>query len=117
VPDAAQHLNRAAENELLARSLDFEKGVEVDWAIVMLFYSAVHYIDSVLAVKNRHPKDHTSRDSAIENHGTLSAVYNDYRRLKDGSREARYEIPNYHKSQFPQFDRRFNKIKNFITSL
>jgi hypothetical protein len=117
VPEKTQHLERAQENEDLANTLDLERGVEVDWAIIMLFYSALHYIDSVLAIKNRHPKNHGARDSDVENHGTLNPIYNDYRRLKDASREARYSIPNFHKTQFPQFEKRFQKIKSLVIAL
>jgi hypothetical protein len=117
VPDRAQHLSRAVGNEKLARSLDLDDVLQVDWAIVMLFYSALHYIDSFLAGKNKHPRNHDARDSEVESNGTLNQIYNDYRRLKDGSREARYEIPGYHKTQFPQFERRFKNIKDHITSL
>jgi len=91
--------------------------LQVDWAIVILFYSALHYIDSFLAGKYKHPKSHELRDTEVESNGTLHPIYNDYRRLKDGSRQARYDIPNYHKSQFPKFDQRFQKIKTLITSL
>jgi hypothetical protein len=117
VPDKAQHLSRAVGNENLARSLDFDDGLQVDWAIVLLFYSALHYIDSFLAGKNKHPRSHDARDSEVESNGTINAIYKDYRRLKDGSREARYDCPSYHKTQFPQFEQRFNNIKNHITSL
>lgn len=117
MPDKAQHLNRADGNERLARSLDFDDGLQVDWALVILFYSALHYIDSFLAGKNKHPKNHESRDIEVENNGTLNPIYNDYRRLKDVSREARYDIPNYHKTQFPKFDQRFQNIKRHIKSL
>jgi hypothetical protein len=49
----------------------------------------------LLAGKNTHPLNHDQRDDEIEKNGSLSPIYRDYRRLKDLSRQARYEIPNF----------------------
>ena len=112
MPDKLQHLERARGNESLVRSLDLEDGIQVDWAITMLFYSALHYIDSFLAGKNLHARGHDARDSEVSVNGTLSPIYNDYRRLKDASRAARYDCVDYTQSHFSQFDARFRKIKD-----
>jgi uncharacterized protein (UPF0332 family) len=115
VPDRNQHLLRAEGNESLARSQNLNDSLEVDWAITMLFYSALHYIDGFLAGKNFHPRDHDARDSEVGNNGTLSPIYNDYRKLKDASRSARYDIANFDRSQFPKFDSRFTRIKSHVS--
>jgi hypothetical protein len=116
VPSKEDHLNRAQENEDLAGSLDLNSTLNVDWAITILFYAALHYVDAYLAVKPIHPPSHESRDSEIQNNGSLSIIYNDYRRLKDKSIAARYEIANFHRSQFPQIKARFDKIKLHVLS-
>lgn len=117
MPDRAQHLERAAGNEDLARSLNLDEGLEVDWAVTMIFYSALHYIDSFLAGKNLHPRDHDIRDAEIERNGSLNPIYKDYRRLKDASRAARYDIANYHKTDLIKFDSKFQNVKQHITAL
>jgi hypothetical protein len=61
----------------------------------MLFYAALHYIDAFLAGKNMHPMDHAHRDEEIHNNGSISDIYRDYRRLKDMSKQARYDIANF----------------------
>jgi len=61
----------------------------------MLFYAALHHVDAYLAGKDMHPLSHDQRDREIESNGSLSSVYKDYRRLKDLSRAARYEIANF----------------------
>ena len=58
----------------------------IDWAVTILFYSALHYIDAFLAGKNMHPLNHDQRDEEVERNGSISNIYNDYRRLKDMSR-------------------------------
>lgn len=82
----------------------------------MLFYSALHYVDAFLAGKNMHPRDHDARDAEIENNGTLSPIYKDYRALKDKSKAARYDIANFHRDKFSPIEQRFKKIKDHICS-
>jgi hypothetical protein len=65
----------------------------------MIFYAALHYVDAYLAGKNMHPLSHEQRDREVENNGSLSGIYPDYRRLKDLSRAARYEIANFPKEK------------------
>jgi hypothetical protein len=88
-------LSRAKQTEQLALALNRDLPVCIDWAVAMLFYSALHYIDAFLAGKNVHPMNHKQRDEEIERNGSLSGIYGAYRRLKDLVRAARYEIPNF----------------------
>jgi hypothetical protein len=116
VPSRADHIARAEENEAFAKSLDQAKPLYVDWGITVLFYSALHYVDAYLAIKPLHPPNLDARDTAIQNNGSLSPIYKDYRRLKDQSRAARYEIPNFDRSQFSAMNQRFENIKTLVLS-
>ena len=60
-----------------------------------LFYRACTRLMTYLAAKNMHSLRHVRRDDEIADNGSLSPTYSDYRRLKDLSRQARYEIPNF----------------------
>jgi hypothetical protein len=80
----------------------------------MLFYAALHYIDAFLAGKNLHPMNHSIRDEEIEHNGTIADVYHDYRRLKDMSRAARYEIANFGVDSLEIAKNRLAKIKAFL---
>jgi hypothetical protein len=95
VPQRHEHLSRARQTEQLALALNRDLPVCIDWAVAMLFYAALHYIDAFLAGKSVHPMNHKQRDEKIERNGSLSGIYGAYRRLKDLSRAARYEIPNF----------------------
>jgi hypothetical protein len=95
VPNLNDHIERAEANESFARSLDQSQPFYVDWAITILFYAALHYIDAYLAVKSFHPANHPVRDNAIDNNGSLKPIFNDYRRLKDVSEAARYGIAQF----------------------
>jgi hypothetical protein len=117
VPDRSDHIARAGQNEKLAGQMNLNETWQVDWAIILLFYSALQYVDAFLAGKNMHPKDHGARDAEIGNNGSLQAIYDDYRKLKDKSRAARYEVPNFHRSQLPPIEQRFQRIKTHIMNL
>ena len=116
MPSRDEHLERARQNEEFAGSLDIDRAIQADWAVTILFYSALHYVDAYLAVKSYHPPDHDARDSEIENNGSLADIYKDYRRLKDRSREARYNVANFHPDQFPPLKARFDRIKRHVLS-
>ena len=83
----------------------------------MLFYSGLHWIDAYLAGKNFHPRTHEIRDDEIENNGALADIFNDYRRLKDLSRAARYEIPNFAEDKLTVAREKLTRIKRHITGL
>jgi len=90
----AEHLKKAIENETLVSKQDLTDGVCVDWSITFLFYSAVHYVGAYFALRGLFHRMHKTRDSAIGRDRLLRGIYNDYRELKNYSREARYERPS-----------------------
>ena len=118
MPQRHEHLKRARENEKLAQALKKLKSSSgVDWAITVLFYSALHYVDAFLAGKNCHPLTHEDRNDEIEANGSLAGIFNDYRRLEDLSREARYNIAEYPPEKFDIAVARFERIKAHVTAL
>lgn len=83
----------------------------------MLFYSGLHWIDAYLAGKNFHPANHEYRDDEIENNGSLSDIYKPNCRLKDLSRAARYEIPDFAVGSLTIAQQKLANIKNHIRPL
>lgn len=89
MPVKEQHLLKAERNATFAQFLA-EKTKYIDWAVTMLFYSALHYFDAVLAVSGEHPKNHQERHDAIDVNDTLKQVYREYRVLETASWNSRY---------------------------
>jgi len=114
LPKRHEHHKRAQDNESLSAALNHTIPHCVDWAVTMLFYAGLHYIDAFLAGKNAHPLNHEARDEEIESNGSLSPIYRDYRRLKDLSRAARYEIANFGPDQLNTARQRLAKIKQHL---
>lgn len=90
MPTVKQHLDQARFNEELAEYLDGSP--YPDWRATALFYSAVHYVGAYFESLNppRRFGKHSDRDAAIQNDNHISAIWEDYRDLKDWSRKTRY---------------------------
>jgi hypothetical protein len=86
----SDHKLKAANNEALAASLPDQF---VDWAVVALFYAAVHYVEAHLAkhAPPVHSANHDKRDNNIASSRVLKPLWKNYRELKNQSRLARYE--------------------------
>jgi len=88
---AARHLDRARQNYQLYNKLAAE-GVHLDWAVTLLFYTALHLVQACLidlaADPSQVPRDHADRRYYVSTR--LNPIFHDYRFLEDISREMRY---------------------------
>lgn len=91
MPSHDDHLRQAQHNLEFSASLDETK--YADWIANGLFYAALHYVDAFLATRGYHPGRHDVRDGFVEKVAELKPIYDYYRGLKDGSRNARYYCP------------------------
>lgn len=107
MPTKNEHIKKAERNEAFAFFLA-EKTKYLDWAITILFYSALHYIDAVLAVSLADPEDHKERKAQMSVNDTTKRVYQEYRTLETASWNSRYfampiESDDWNKVK-PEFD-------------
>jgi len=82
------HRQQAQENIALSDSLH-QSGQNLDWAVVVLFYAALHYIDAYLLPRD--PTDHDERNGYIRDCAFLKEIWKHYRVLAERSQDARYE--------------------------
>ncbi|MBM4041274.1 MAG: hypothetical protein FJ290_22455 [Planctomycetes bacterium] len=83
-----QHLAQAKANKAFYEEL-LDRPEYHDWALTVLFYAALHYVDAFLYPSD--PPDHSTRNKLISRSPTLRSLYRKYRRLQDRSQDARYE--------------------------
>jgi hypothetical protein len=83
-----EHIAIAQRNETFYARLD--KTAQGDWAMTVLFYAALHYVDSYLVQYLGPPSSHAERDDFSRRFPVLRGVRDAYRALKDFSTEARY---------------------------
>ncbi len=89
MPDVRTHLQHAAHNEAVFAKID--ANVDGDWAVTILFYSALQYVDAYLAkIGYLDPGEHAQRNRLIQANSLTRGVWRHYSRLKSYSENARY---------------------------
>ncbi|MDL1970998.1 MAG: HEPN domain-containing protein [Candidatus Desulfofervidaceae bacterium] len=117
-----EHLKKAEHNEKFFVCLLSDKSDPfLDWVITGMFYSALHYIRALAA---QHGFKNVSSYAQIDRlFSTLTMfkhnkkVYISYRRLKDFSRNARYEMEDFTRKEVEELEKEdFQNIKTFVLS-
>lgn len=107
------HISKAKRNERFYRKHDLNTSTFNEWAVVVLFYASLHYVDAVLSQdislsdELRDPGDHLTRRKAILRCANLLPILRYYLELYDRSRDARYR-----RTSFPE-----GSLHNIKTSL
>jgi arginine utilization protein RocB len=93
VPTKEQHVAKAEGNASFALSLTLDSTAKIDWALIALFYAALHYIEAYLAATSGiHVRSHETRDRMVARESNLRKIFNEYSDLKYYGYNARYEI-------------------------
>lgn len=116
MPGTAQHLEQAQHNERFFSGIDTD--TYSDWAVIALFYSALHYVDAYLAKEGIvDPGGHDSRDEFVRRYPTTRAIWPQYRRLKSFSMSARYYAARFARGEVKGLERgSFEPIKRQIST-
>lgn len=114
-PEALKHIEEAKRNYERYQAF-IDNSLYFDWAIVTLFYSALHLVqafavDSFKKGRTREvPKDHVDRDRYINSH--LVEINHDYDQLKNACNDARYDLVRWTREEIEEFhDSNFMEIK------
>jgi uncharacterized protein (UPF0332 family) len=110
LPTKDQHIQKAERNEKFAKRIAENTGY-FDWAVTVLFYAGLHYIDAVLAVSRIDPHKHEERQDSIQKNDTLRRVYSEYRMLETLSRNARYYAVEIDANDWHAADVEFNALR------
>ena len=97
-PQTQAHLARAERNRAVAQALvDPQRTVQVqppaaEWACVVAFYAAVHYVNAYLWERwNHEPHDHAVRRGFLVREPRTHGILGAYDMLADLSWNARYQ--------------------------
>ena len=93
MPAKDDHIGQAEHNRHFWNSLDFATSSYIDWAVVGMFYEAVHWIEAYLATIGLHSRSHMQRASKISTVEVLRNdpnLVSDYGLLRTESENARY---------------------------
>ena len=116
MPKPIDHIDWAEKLEKEAARFDLATSFGTCQAITYLFYSALHYADAYLVSRSLTRMDHATRQRSME-HPFFDSIRSKYKRLKDMSREARYNLPLYYSSDFAKAKQFHEEIKTHILAL
>ena len=91
MPSESIHRRQAEHNKQFLHWLDPDVTQYLDWAVTVIFYTALHFVEWLLATKGLHSGTHDNRHQAIGRVSELKPIYPDYRELETQSRQSRYE--------------------------
>lgn len=84
------HLRKAEHNNQLLNTFNFKRTRYPDWLVVIIFYTALHYVDAYLATRGFVKiSDHKERNRLVEKY--LPSVIEEWWLLYDQSQAARYD--------------------------
>jgi len=88
----SEHINKAKHNERCLNELSLADSQFLDWAVTVISYAALHYVDAFLANNfGVHPKDHRERTDVLTRRSVLNRnIRYDFEDLKNDGIEARY---------------------------
>jgi hypothetical protein len=92
LPTKEEHTAKAEGNAAFALSLPLENQAKTDWALIALFYAAMHYVEAYLSTIGQHLRGHTTRDNAVGRDSNPRKIYHEYQDLKYYGYNARYEV-------------------------
>jgi hypothetical protein len=118
----AEHIEKAEHDE--AFCLSIKETPYLDWVVIGIYYSALHYTESYLAIKDEHPDNHPFRNNIIEGDPNLGWRFyvKMYKPLRDDSYEARYKIRTFtpeevQKDIIPLLEAIKHHLKRFVPQI
>jgi hypothetical protein len=104
MPSRERHTRQALVNEQLGVGrLLLDEADDRPWIVTLMFYAALHWVDAYLATllppRGVHPPDHEARAAWIARTRALRPIELHYRHLQDRSRDARYDLRAFSKSE------------------
>jgi hypothetical protein len=120
MPSENEHLNKARNNRALAYALNPATGPNTcGWAITILFYSALHYVEAYHAKLNppQHYQNHNELKRVIVSNANLRAIADDYEDLFQFSWNARYGTAQYGEVQINEAKQLQTTVQGHIDSL
>jgi hypothetical protein len=117
MPSREQHLRKASDNKTFADSIENNNTTEVGWALTVLFYSALHYIEAYNAKYGFHCNTHRQLNDDIARNPVLNPVSDEYSDLQNFSWNARYKAVNYGRNELAECLGYHATIKQHVTNL
>ncbi len=118
MPTKDEHVKKANESESLAATMQPSNQASINWKLVILFYTALHYVEAYLVDRmNVHLRSHTTRDGWVTKESNLRKVRTEYFHLKFFGYNARYEADSFTDKEVAEALNDLTKVKATIQPL
>ena len=114
MPSHVWHDSKKLHDYSVFKHIEQKTNVFIDWQIISLFYSALHYVDSTLyKLFSYHPKNHNDRKNYIKS--SMRPIENKYRLLYHLGWDARYSDVTLNQRDLEKAITYYDKIKETLT--
>ena len=113
MPSELEHLKQYEKNKELAFSDTMCNPINNDWKVTVLFYAALHKLDSHYA-NIYHPGSHRTRKDFLHKVRQYDEIIDEYEYLEELSRNARYSCVNVKQKQVKEAEELFKCIEQFV---
>jgi hypothetical protein len=116
----AFHIAKAERNEQFYHKHKLTQSGFDEWAVTVLFYVCVHYVDAVLCgdlaltTYHKEPENHFARLRAVSKCATLSKIAVSYTNLLHRSIDARYKMLNIPSGSLSNLHTDYQSVRNHI---
>lgn len=118
MPALAEHIYKARNNASFADKLDSNCDTQTGWALVALFYSAMHYVEAFNAhTTGKNCENHKERNAKIKADLRLKPIDYYYRDLDNFGWNARYKHVKYGAAELSQAHKCHAFVKAHIEKL
>jgi uncharacterized membrane protein len=116
-PAPSDHVKKADANKHFGYAMNAKIPTAAGWALVAMFYSALHYAEAYLLKTSRRVTNHEQRLDAIKFDRNLTSIYAQYRHLSDYGYNARYNLITYGQADVDKAKPSLEAVERHIKSL
>lgn len=114
MPEKTAHIRKYNHNKAFSENVYLQDSANIDWAIIVTFYSALHLIEGFFAKYDLHCSSHKTRSQCVYRDKKLRAlgIPAKYNALYNQSIRARYDCVAMDKQDLSAVVHALNYIEN-----
>lgn len=113
MPSEQQHTEKYKHNQKILSNSLFDSNYN-DWKITVIFYSAVHIIETFLSKVKVHTSSHKERHKAVRQYRVLREIADEYQTLYMLSIQARYDCVKFNDKTINDALKLLKKIEQVV---
>ena len=117
MPSQREHAFQVLHNREFLDTLDLGDSPFLDWAVTVIFYTAVHLVEQFLAHKGQDLLSHETRERFISQSADLKPIWSVYRELKYQSERARYLMARFQPDEVRKLGGKLRQVETHIEGL